>query len=84
MIFKRNNKIKSLYKQFNTLKSLQGKRERCVIQKIKIDLVNKRKPNYCSSYKNSKYKNVLLAYRKIKLFYSRFTKELIKQNKPRD
>lgn len=73
--------MKSLYKQLNTLKRLQGEKKGCLVHKIKINLVNKGKPNYCSSYKNSKYKNVLLAYRKIKLFYSRFTKELIKQNK---
>lgn len=44
-----------------------------------IGPVSTGKPDYWCSYKNSKYKNVLLAYQKIKLFYGGFTKKKIKK-----
>ena len=44
-----------------------------------INPVASEKPDYWCSYKNSKYKNVLLAYQKIKLFYGGFTKKKIKK-----
>ena len=78
MRLKNKNKLILLYKQFNRLKvHTQNYKKSRIIQRTEI--VSRRKLNYFYSYKNSKYKNVFLAYQKIKLFYGGFTKKKIKK-----
>ena len=78
MRLQKKNKLIPLYKQFNRLKvHTQNYKKKQIIQRTKI--VSTRKLNYFYSYKNSKYKNVFLAYQKIKLFIRKFAKKEVKK-----